>query len=78
MYRSHGNVQGAPILDLAKACELHPYYDEFWELYTPDIEKIECPMYVISSLADNGIHTPGTIRGWLAARSEMKFLELHP
>lgn len=77
-YRSHGNVEGAPLVDLVTACEEHPYYDEFWELYTPDISKIACHLYIVCSLADNGLHTPGTIRGWLAAQSELKFLELHP
>ena len=32
----------------------------------------------VHRLADNGLHTPGTIRGFLAALSQMKFLELHP
>jgi predicted acyl esterase len=77
-YRAHGNDVGTPLVHLAKACEQHPYYDEFWELYTPKIEDIACPMYIVCSLADNGLHTPGTIRGWLAATSETKFLELHP
>jgi hypothetical protein len=78
MYRSHGNRPGTPMLDLSRACNLHPHYDEFWELFTPDITDIECPMYIVSSLADNGLHTPGTIRGCLAAKWSLKFLELHP
>ena len=78
MYCSHGNRVGTPKLDLSKGCELHPHFDEFWELFMADIANIECPVYAISSLADNGIHTAGTVRGWVAARSEMKFLELHP
>jgi uncharacterized protein len=78
MYRAHGNRVGTPTLHLAKACELHPFYDDFWQLYTPDCSNITCPIYIICSLADNGLHTPGTIRGWLAATSELKFLELHP
>jgi predicted acyl esterase len=63
VYRAHGNDVGMPVLHLAKAC---------------DIEAITCPMYIICSLADNGLHTPGTIRGWLAAASDIKYLELHP
>ena len=78
MYCSHGNRVGTPFLDISKGCELHPHYDEYWELFKADIDKIDCPLYAICSLADNGLHTPGTIRGWVAAKSEMKFLELHP
>jgi predicted acyl esterase len=78
VYRAHGNDVGMPVLHLAKACEQHPYFDEFWELFAPDIEAIKCPMYIVCSLADNGLHTPGTIRGWLAAASDVKYLELHP
>lgn len=78
LYRSHGNRHGAPMLDLTKACELHPHHDEFWDLFTPDIANVDCPVYAICSLADNGIHTPGTIRAWLAASSNVNFLELHP
>jgi predicted acyl esterase len=78
MYRPHGNRLGTPVVHFAKACKLHPFYDEFWELYTADCASITCPMYIISSLADNGLHTPGTIRGWHAANSRLKFLELHP
>lgn len=73
-----GNVQGAPLLHLVRACEEHPHFDEFWEFFNAQIDSITCPMYIVSSLADNALHTPGTIRGWLAAKSELKFLELHP
>ena len=78
LYMPHGNRVGGPKIHLAKLADLHPYRDETWKLYAPDVTEIVCPMYIVSSLADNGIHTPGTIRGYLAASSKVKYLELHP
>jgi predicted acyl esterase len=77
-YRPYGNEKGNPIIHLEKACELYPHFNEFWKTLVPDIDNISCPMYIVCSLADNGVHTPGTIRGYLAAASEVKYLELHP
>ena len=79
-YLAHGNDVGSRVVALSKACETSPFYDDFWKEWTSvsNIAKITCPVYVITSLADNGIHTPGSIRGYLATRSEKKFLEMHP
>ncbi|KAG6989237.1 Cocaine esterase [Fusarium oxysporum f. sp. conglutinans] len=77
-YMSHGNRVGSKVVDLSRASEEHPYIDEFWRHYQPAVQNITCAVYAISSLADNGIHTPGTIRGYLASSSQAKYLELHP
>lgn len=61
--RPHGNRSGALGLDMTRICEEHPHYDEVWQLFTPQVDRIQCPLYIVSSLADNAIHTPGTIRG---------------
>lgn len=66
------------MLDLTKGCEIHPHDDEYWRFLSSEPENITCPLYIVSSLADNGLHTPGSIRGWLAAKSAVKYLELHP
>lgn len=78
IYLAHGNKEGSAVIDLLQAAEEHPHYDAFWRLFSADVEKITCPVYLISSLADNGVHTPGSIRGFLAAQSSQKFMELHP
>ncbi|KAF7593914.1 hypothetical protein BBP40_010616 [Aspergillus hancockii] len=75
---AHGNRKGTPVVDLSRASEEHPYIDNFWHQFQPAIQNITCAVYAITSLADNGIHTPGTIRGYLAASTEIKYLELHP
>ncbi|TXB97209.1 hypothetical protein FocTR4_00011893 [Fusarium oxysporum f. sp. cubense] len=77
-WMAHGNRVGTPVIDLGRASEEHPYIDEFWRQFQPAVHNITCAVYVISSLADNGIHTPGTVRGYLAASSQMKYLEPHP
>ncbi|SPJ90358.1 uncharacterized protein FTOL_13239 [Fusarium torulosum] len=76
-YMAHGNNERSPVIDLGEACERYPFFNEFWEMHSSDTKSITCAVYVISSLADNGIHTPGSIRGYLTVRSGLKFLELH-
>ncbi|GES63748.1 CocE/NonD family hydrolase [Aspergillus terreus] len=77
-WMSHGNRVGTPVIDLRRASEEHPYIDDFWRQFQPAVQNITCAVYAISSLADNGLHTPGTIRGYLGASSKIKYLELHP
>lgn len=76
-WMAHANRVGTPVIDLSRASE-HPYIDDFWCQFQPAVQNITCAIYAISSLADNGIHTPGTIRGYLGASSKIKYLELHP
>ena len=78
IYLAHGNAPGSLVTDIAAACEKYPYYNDFWKQHTARIENIICPLYLITSFADNGVHTPGSIRGYLAAKSTEKFIELHP
>lgn len=78
VYCPHGNAEKSLMVSLPQACQKYPHYNDFWRLYTADIEKIECPVYLITSLADNGVHTPGSIRGYMAAKSKVKYLEMHP
>lgn len=78
IYLAHGNAKGSLVTDVAAASEKYPYYNEFWERHTAGIEKIVCPVYVITRFPDNGVHTLGSIQGYLAAKSAQKFIELHP
>ncbi|OJJ78148.1 hypothetical protein ASPBRDRAFT_167648 [Aspergillus brasiliensis CBS 101740] len=77
-WMAHGNRKGTPVVDLLRASEEHPYIDSFWHQFQPATQDITCAIYAVTSLADNGIHTPGTIRGYLKASTERKYLELHP
>ncbi|KAJ5897391.1 hypothetical protein N7504_007679 [Penicillium tannophilum] len=78
MYMAQSNEQGCPRIDVVKAIEENPHDSEFWDIFRPDLDQITCPLYLITSLADKGIHTPGSIRGYLAAQSSTKYIELHP
>lgn len=63
IYLAHGNAENSRVLSLKEACERYPFYNEFWEEYRANVEEITCPLYMITSFADNGIHTPESIRG---------------
>jgi predicted acyl esterase len=78
LYAAHGNVEGCSKIDLMRAVEENPYDSDFWDIFRPNTDQITCPLYLITSLADNGVHTPGSIRGYLAAQSTTKYIELHP
>lgn len=78
MYMAQSNEQGCPRIDVVRAIEENPHDSEFWDIFRPDLDQITCPLYLITSLADKGIHTPGSIRGYLAAQSSTKYIELHP
>lgn len=78
MYIAHGNREGTPVIDLGKGSVDNPYFNDFWRQFQPKLEDITCSVYAICSLADNGLHTPGTIRGYLQSSSKVKYLELHP
>lgn len=78
VYLAHGNAKASRAVELGAVYKDRPYYDEFWEEHTANVENIVCPLYVITSLADNVIHTPGSIGGYIAAKSASKWIELHP
>jgi predicted acyl esterase len=61
VYAAQSNMEGCPRLDLVRAVEENPYDSEFWGIFRPDLDQITCPLYLITSLADNGVHTPGSI-----------------
>lgn len=63
--------------DLGKNFDSHPFYDEFWEYKNPDIEAIDVPVFACASWSDQGLHTRGTIRGWMRAGSRQKWLKIH-
>ncbi len=63
--------------ELLKGVNVHPLLDEYWESKRPALEQIDVPTYVVSSFADHGVHTRGTIEGFRRIGSEHKWLELH-
>lgn len=56
---------------------LHPYYDDYWKAKEPDLASIDLPMLVCASFSDQGLHTRGSFRAFMEARSKHKWLYTH-
>ncbi|MFD9699912.1 CocE/NonD family hydrolase [Lentzea sp. NPDC059081] len=63
--------------DVVEMCKQHPHFDAYWAARTPDLSKIEVPLYAVVDWGDHGIHTRGTIEGFKQASSTEKWLEVH-
>lgn len=63
--------------DVVELCRQHPHFDAYWKARTPDLSKIEVPLYAVVDWGDHGIHTRGTIEGFKQAGSREKWLEVH-
>jgi len=63
--------------DVVEMCKQHPHFDAYWQARTPDLSKIEVPLYAVVDWGDHGIHTRGTIEGFKQASSHDKWLEVH-
>ena len=63
--------------DWYKACELHPLFDAYWQAKAAPVEDMEVPLLVVSSWADHGVHTRGTLEGYKRAGSKQKWLQIH-
>ncbi|MEM9767850.1 MAG: CocE/NonD family hydrolase [Cyanobacteria bacterium P01_D01_bin.71] len=57
--------------------ESHPFYDDFWKEKAAKLEEITVPMLVCGSFSDHGLHTMGSFRAFMKARSEHKWLYTH-
>ena len=57
--------------------EKHPLYDEFWKEKVAALEQIDLPMLVCGSFSDHGLHTTGSCRAFIKAKSKHKWLYTH-
>lgn len=71
-----GASQGQ-IEDLETESAQHPFYDEFWESKSADLERVTVPAFVVASWADHGLHSRGTLEGFRRISSEKKWLYVH-
>lgn len=62
--------------DLVAEAERYPLFNELWETKAARLADITVPAYVVASYT-NGIHTPGTFRGWREMNSMDKWLRIH-
>jgi predicted acyl esterase len=65
------------IEDLEAETAAHPFYDEFWQSKSADLEKITVPAFVVASWSDHGLHSRGTLEGFRRISSPQKWLDVH-
>lgn len=63
--------------DVIEMGKRHPFLDQYWIDRTPDLSRIEVPLYAVVDWGDHGIHTRGTIEGFKQVSSREKWLEVH-
>ena len=55
----------------------HPFYDDFWREMAAPFDQIDLPMLVCASFSDHGLHTTGSFRAFVEARSKHKWVWTH-
>jgi len=55
----------------------HPFYDNFWREKAAPLAEIDVPMLVCASFSDHGLHTTGSFRAFVEARSTHKWVYTH-
>ncbi len=55
----------------------HPFYDDFWREKAAPLGEIDVPMLVCASFSDHGLHTTGSFRAFVEARSKHKWVYTH-
>jgi predicted acyl esterase len=75
----HGDIAsevGNQAIDIRAMTEKYPLWNEFWAKHRAEFEKIQCPMYIVSSWT-NVLHVSGTFRAWEKCGSTEKWLRVH-
>ena len=55
----------------------HPLYDDFWKAKAAKLDEITVPMLVCASFSDHSLHTMGSFRAFIKAKSEHKWVYTH-
>lgn len=64
--------------DLIKNNKAHPLLDDYHKSKcVQDLSKITTPAYVVADWGDHGMHTRGTLNGFVGISSKDKWLEVH-
>ncbi|KAI2994124.1 hypothetical protein CBS147346_10684 [Aspergillus niger] len=64
--------------DLIANNKAHPLLDEYHRSKcVQDLSKITTPTYVVADWGDHGMHTRGTLNGYIGVSSKDKWLEVH-
>ena len=71
-----GIVSKHEVEDMAGMVKSHPLFDKYWETKYDPVEKIDVPMYLLSSWS-NPFHIYGSFDTFRRAKSEKKWLRVH-
>jgi len=63
--------------DMEAGMREHPTRDEFWTSRVADLSKFDVPVWLVSSWANAGIHTRGTLEAWDEIASTEKWIDLN-
>jgi predicted acyl esterase len=63
--------------DISEALTKWPLFNKYWEDKVYDTSGLTLPIYALASYS-SGNHTSGTVRGWVRAPSENKWIRFHP
>lgn len=63
--------------DMEAGMREHPTRDEFWTSRVADLSQFEVPVWLVSSWANAGIHTRGTLEAWDSIASTEKWIDLN-
>ena len=55
----------------------HPFRDDFWREKAAKLDQISIPMLVCASFSDHGLHSVGSFRAFVEAKSSRKWLFTH-
>lgn len=76
-YRDHHNRAYPLGEDLLEEVERHPLDDDYWASRRPDLARITVPALVCTSWSDQGLHTRGSLEGFLRIGSDHKWMYTH-
>ncbi|KAF5709983.1 esterase [Fusarium globosum] len=75
---SNGLAGPEGVENVVAMLEKHPLFDEYWEAKRIPVENIDnIPMYVVASYSSM-LHTYGSFQTFRQARTEKKWLRVHP
>ncbi|KAH9844681.1 CocE/NonD family hydrolase [Teratosphaeria destructans] len=69
-------VSGSKTEDVEAMAKKYPLWNEYWASRAAKLEKIDVPMYIVSSWT-NALHCRGTFQGWSRVASKEKWLRVH-
>ncbi|VUC23379.1 unnamed protein product [Clonostachys rosea] len=75
-FRSKGYCGKNGLEDLGAMIRKHPLPNAYWKDKRARVEDIDVPMYALASFS-SGLHTEGSLRGFLFSASKEKWLRIH-